>query len=1176
VIMTDVNEEKRMDEEINKLKSLEPADKEEEPLRPSPTLANRPSSVASTHSNTSSCTPRTTTSRRGRTRSRSPPTMTSHSRATSNLADHPYHAENYERSGRSSPRSPRNLSSAAAAAAAAAKAISTGGRNTSPWAYENVAEGGQQHSEQRGDIRYHQGFDNMFGGSTSWPGEDQASRRNGHGREQMRERHGYSRHSQYPKQTQSASLAEPYSSRSAPHYDQYGAPYDPGYDDRYRESHDRGSYDQEHPRRIGRNSPQESPPVYPPGPYGDRHQRHGSGDPYYGGAGSMAPMERDITQREKVHGYSDSFSSKGISGHREAGSSTTVKRGGGTSRVIGTPTPIHVPRAADPPRKHSSRVHPAGTPSSVFRGRPDEGHGQRSSLVDSPQKILLSLRTPTTSYDERDAPMKQRSDVGNKGSRGATPLSPEEPPQIHHAHNQHQMDHNIFFERTSPGDHTRQPSGTLEMAPSFSLFNQSFDSLGDAAQYLTVGGPLDVAFHSNSFGAPLAGGSGDNTDNPHFLPNSLERGLSGIGLLGNPSGGNLTFGMSPVNSFGNGAPSSGGNMILGGPDAQVTSPTQMLSMYPSYSGGYSQSSGQQAPFRARGSGEQPARSMSSGSGGGIYARSFNEGSPHINYHGHTGRDAPFSQDDGPPSFYIFLAKNKSAFIKCSFLLPGLKAALLESPISDAKKSGDEGDRSKKTLSSRRSRFPDPSPQDTAIALRRVACAICAFGGSISGDRAIASSSDAKSNESGTQSIFRGKDGGTTPSLATTVTPSSSTGSPAGAGGQNREKLKYDEALPGRYYENENRLSWEFEESPPVGCFSEDEEDARNRSMKAEASGQIEIDDDDEDHDEEDDDDGMSSPHLLNNGSLSEHDKKNDDSPSASDQPKMRYRCKLCGQPKQNHTCPYQQSLQRSIGVMIYPAVNAFTSNEPGVLAPTLTDMNNFVSSGCDDMSSADSSPARPTPDRQGNAPKNSTPSGSSGPTNVTPETMRSPTGNSPGSSSLSTGSGTSPQRNPFRTPSSKRKSRNTASLSGGGAMSHREASPPRSGGRKRHLTQVTAGLDDNADMLFVEVMDLKPEQFRMITPSKKTSLPDAYTYPSLPLPYAQRKRLSDNLFSLSKEIPQLTDECAVVLRKARVKDMWDLAVAELMTQVVVVIHCTNGDCRFEGLRHYLLTLGIAC
>jgi len=143
-------------------------------------------------------------------------------------------------------------------------------------------------------------------------------------------------------------------------------------------------------------------------------------------------------------------------------------------------------------------------------------------------------------------------------------------------------------------------------------------------------------------------------------------------------------------------------------------------------------------------------------------------------------------------------------------------------------------------------------------------------------------------------------------------------------------------------------------------------------------------------------------------------------------------------------------------------------------------------------------------------------------------------------------------------------------------MSQRVTSTPGSSGRKRHQSQVSAGTDDNSDMLFVDSIDLKPEQFRLITPSKKTSLPDAYTYPSLPLPYAQRKRLSDNLFSLSKEIPQLTDECAVVLRNAREKDMWDLAVAELMTQVVVVIHCSDGDCRFEGLRHYLLTLGIAC
>ena len=121
-----------------------------------------------------------------------------------------------------------------------------------------------------------------------------------------------------------------------------------------------------------------------------------------------------------------------------------------------------------------------------------------------------------------------------------------------------------------------------------------------------------------------------------------------------------------------------------------------------------------------------------------------------------------------------------------------------------------------------------------------------------------------------------------------------------------------------------------------------------------------------------------------------------------------------------------------------------------------------------------------------------------------------------------------------------------------------------------------SGIDDQGDLLFVEAIELKPEQFRIVTASKIVSAPDAFTYPALPLPYAQRKRLSDNLFSLSKEVPQLTDECATVLREAREKDQWDLAVAELMTQVVVVVHCHSGDSRFEGLRRYLMSLGIAC
>lgn len=71
---------------------------------------------------------------------------------------------------------------------------------------------------------------------------------------------------------------------------------------------------------------------------------------------------------------------------------------------------------------------------------------------------------------------------------------------------------------------------------------------------------------------------------------------------------------------------------------------------------------------------------------------------------------------------------------------------------------------------------------------------------------------------------------------------------------------------------------------------------------------------------------------------------------------MRYRCKLCGQPKQNHTCPYQQSLQRSIGVTVYLAVNAYTADEPGRLAPALSDINNFVH-GQDDFT--ENTPSRP-------------------------------------------------------------------------------------------------------------------------------------------------------------------------------------------------------------------------
>lgn len=457
------------------------------------------------------------------------------------------------------------------------------------------------------------------------------------------------------------------------------------------------------------------------------------------------------------------------------------------------------------------------------------------------------------------------------------------------------------------------------------------------------------------------------------------------------------------------------------------------------------------------------------------------------------------------------------------------------------------------MSSLNGGFGDPNPQDTAIAVRRIASAVCAFGGTIMGDRA--SLAQQKVNN---QSIFREKEGD-----AAAATQSATSGAP-GARSQSRQKAKYDEQLPSRYYENDNRLSWEFEESPPVeDVKEEDEEDLDNDGKNGDGSG--------DGKSKNGMSDGKGGKRARTEGgdgskqAPGEGGKKVAAPSPAGDQPKMRYRCKLCGQPKQNHTCPYQQSLARSIGAMVYPAVNAFTSAEPGILAPALSEMNNFVASGSESVSSAETSPSRPTPDRIRRL-NQTLPSNTN---QVTPESMRGTArgSNSP-ISAMSTGSAT-PQRS--RTPgSSSRKVR-----SHGMGPRFMGGSPGSSPRKKRTHAQM-GGSEDQGDLLFVESMELKPEQFRMVTQSKVVSSADAFTYPALPLPYAQRKRLSDNLFSLSKEVPQLTDECAAVLREAREKDLWDLAVAELMTQVVVVVHCQDGDSRLEGLRRYLLTLGIAC
>ena len=222
------------------------------------------------------------------------------------------------------------------------------------------------------------------------------------------------------------------------------------------------------------------------------------------------------------------------------------------------------------------------------------------------------------------------------------------------------------------------------MAPSFSLFNQSFDSFGDTAQYFNVGGPLDAALQSTSFGVgPMASMDLDKREV------SLNRSMSGGNniqqlLGGSGSAGALTFGMSPNNSFGGGANSSTRTtMVLGGQDGRSASPTQVLGMYRSYSGTGS-------PKPSRGPLDDSHIRMSGGSFGApsignAYTRSFGgEGPPPPEHYrgnsiGH--QDGPA---DGPPRFYTLLKKYRGAFKECTFLLPGLKQALLDNPLPDIK------------------------------------------------------------------------------------------------------------------------------------------------------------------------------------------------------------------------------------------------------------------------------------------------------------------------------------------------------------------------------------------------------------------------------------------------------------------------------------------------------------
>lgn len=566
-----------------------------------------------------------------------------------------------------------------------------------------------------------------------------------------------------------------------------------------------------------------------------------------------------------------------------------------------------------------------------------------------------------------------------------------------------------------------------------------------------------------------------------------------------------------------------------------------------------------------------------------------------------------------PHFYQKLTVHKDAFHRYKFLLPALKAAMSYktklTDLSNCQKDEEDSlppphqggtvEAGMKTENSPPHRTM-PMPQvsyspDTQlpptitkssnieVARRRLTSALCAFGG----NNSLARKNSSSRKKSGTKvlpkshTFKREQDNGGV-SLEKSNVDSDT---------KSNKRTKYEAALANRYFENDNRISWEFEEDPPVVLSTtglknfSSTSDAETRQLTMNGETDIKLPSPnlaDEDNQVQVDGRGNGNTPSIAEGK--DHSSTSEDVKSVcseisnkhhsdtsmsinSDQPKMRYRCKLCGQPKQNHTCPYQQSLQRSIGITVYPAVNAYTAYEPGTLAPTLSEMNNFVH-GQDSFT--ENTPLRP--DRmmlhQPTGPFMVALPGV--PRNVTPESIRSALHHQI-TSPLSSMSHT-PHRTPFRMGSSRHYLPPSCPKMIIGQSAPRSLDER----RKRVLSPPVHSIPhstNSAQNIFVDATELRPEQYRIVSSSVSH---DTFEYPSLPLPYTQRKKLSDNLFALSKGIPQLTDECAAVLRQARELDLWDIAVAELMAQVIVVVHCPENDHRLDGLSRYLLSLGFAC
>ena len=446
-----------------------------------------------------------------------------------------------------------------------------------------------------------------------------------------------------------------------------------------------------------------------------------------------------------------------------------------------------------------------------------------------------------------------------------------------------------------------------------------------------------------------------------------------------------------------------------------------------------------------------------------------------------------------PKFYKVLLTYRQCFEGFQFLLPGLQQCM-SCPYGT---------------------FPSLdvlTERDLTLCKRRVRSAVCAFGGGcLPPNKSITNSDESKDSANAT--------------------------------------TKYESLLMKRFQESdspEGRLSWDLEEEPPV----EIPHNTYNLEQNQDTFSQFK--DPDSAVDPSVEADSIVTTPSFRSSSNTTPAKSNTNATisvngSSSSGSKMRYRCKLCGQPKQNHSCPYNQTLQRSIGTQIYPAVNAYTSHEPGELTQNLIEMQTHSSYNL--SSTADQTSSLPI------------------------------------TSSDSTNS-SCPPSTPFN-PSKRIGVKVTPET------------PPLSSSKNA---------PSNGGSLFVEAVDLKPENYRVVTPFRSVSYNDEkseegkvpFHYPKIPLAYTQRKRLSDYLFSLTKEREGLTDETASVLRSGRENDSdyWDVCIAELLTQVIIILHCEsesreNSNDKIKapddsnnnpgkkslqllGLRKFLLQIGIAC